>query len=68
MSAKILFLGHDGNITGAPLLLLEIISWLKSNSEYQMELLLKSGGPLESDYAKTVPTAIFLSKLGKTPF
>jgi glycosyltransferase involved in cell wall biosynthesis len=68
MSGKILFLGHDGSRTGAPLLLLELISWLKNNSGLQMELLLKSGGPLESDYARAVPTDIWSDKISQYNF
>jgi glycosyltransferase involved in cell wall biosynthesis len=62
---KILFFGHDGSRTGAPLLLLELISWLKNNSGLQMELLIKSGGPLESAYSKHVQTDIWCDKISQ---
>jgi glycosyltransferase involved in cell wall biosynthesis len=68
MGGKILFLGHDASRSGAPLLLLEFISWLKKNSGLQMELLLKSGGPLESAYSKHVQTDIWYDKIRQYNF
>jgi glycosyltransferase involved in cell wall biosynthesis len=65
---KILFLGHDGSRSGAPLLLLELISWLKNNSELRMELLLKSGGPLEAAYSKQVQTDFWCDKIRQYNF
>jgi len=68
MSKKILFLGHDAGRTGAPLLLLALISWIKNNSDLRMELLLKSGGPLEQDYSKQIPIGIWSEKIRKYNF
>ena len=53
---NILFLGHDASRTGAPLLLLELVKWLKTNSSYESEVYLKRGGAIEQDYNQAVPT------------
>jgi glycosyltransferase involved in cell wall biosynthesis len=54
--SKILFLGHDASRTGAPLLLLELIKWLKANSRFQPAVLLKRGGELEPEFQAVAPT------------
>src|SRR5438045_3040406 len=56
---NVLFLGHDASRTGAPLLLLELIKWLKNNSAINPSVLLKRGGVLESDYAAIAPTRAY---------
>lgn len=53
---KILFLGHDASRTGAPLLLLEIIKWIRDNSAFEVEICLNAGGSLESDYIQLART------------
>jgi glycosyltransferase involved in cell wall biosynthesis len=61
---KILFIGHEASRTGAPILLLHLLKWLKQNTELQFEILLKKGGPLEDDFAALAPTTILkLSRL-----
>jgi glycosyltransferase involved in cell wall biosynthesis len=55
---KVLFLGHEATRTGAPILMLQLLAWLKSNCDVQFEILLKKGGPLEADFAALAPTKI----------
>jgi glycosyltransferase involved in cell wall biosynthesis len=55
---KILFIGHAASRSGAPILLLHLLRWLKQNSRIQFEILLKTGGPLESDFAALAPTTV----------
>jgi len=51
---KILFIGHDASRTGAPLLLLQLMSWLKVNySDIEFDCLLLDGGELEKEYQST---------------
>ena len=47
---KILFISHDAHRTGAPIVFLHLLNWLKKNSDIEIHILLKSGGPLESDF------------------
>ena len=41
---KILFICHDACRTGAPLLLLNMLRWLKANSDLSFEVLLMKDG------------------------
>jgi glycosyltransferase involved in cell wall biosynthesis len=61
---KIIFIGHEASRTGAPILLLHLLQWLKRSSGMQFEILLKRGGPLEGDFAALAPTTVLkLSRL-----
>jgi hypothetical protein len=49
---KILFVGHRADRTGAPILLLHLLRWLRENTELCFELLLLKGGDLEPEFRK----------------
>lgn len=52
---KILFISHDASRTGAPMVLLHFLKWLQLNQlDIQADLLVLSGGNLESDFKKAV--------------
>jgi glycosyltransferase involved in cell wall biosynthesis len=53
---KILFISHDAGRTGAPIVLLHFLRWLKKNTALSFEILLKQGGPLERDFCNLAPT------------
>ena len=53
---KILFFSHSATRTGAPIVLLNLIQWLKSNTTIEAELLVKDDGELISDYKKIITT------------
>lgn len=48
----IVFVGHDGGRTGAPISLLRIVEWFAGNAPYPRAAILSNGGALEADYAK----------------
>ena len=53
---KVLFLGYDASRTGAPLLLLKFLEWLKLNADISAELLLRwDDGTLAADYKALFP-------------
>ena len=53
---KVLFLGYDASRTGAPLLLLKFLEWLKLNADVSAELLLRwDDGTLAADYKALLP-------------
>jgi glycosyltransferase involved in cell wall biosynthesis len=43
----ILFISHDASRTGAPILLLNILRWLRARIPNRFKILLRQGGPLE---------------------
>ena len=55
---RVLFVGHEASRTGAPILLLHLLRWLKQNSGMQFEILLREGGALEGDFAALAPTTV----------
>ncbi len=52
---RALFLGHEASRTGAPLLLLWWLQWLRERGELDGELWLGRSGPLVEEYRKVLP-------------
>jgi glycosyltransferase involved in cell wall biosynthesis len=65
---RVLFLGHDASRSGAPLLLLHFLRWLRSNTSVNFEVALKWDGPLSADYQSIAPTLILNSNGAGTRF
>ena len=57
----VLFISHSAGRTGAPLMLLNALRWLKANSDLEFEVLLKEGGALYEDFASIAPTRVLES-------
>jgi glycosyltransferase involved in cell wall biosynthesis len=53
---RILFVSHEATRTGAPILLLRLLRWLRLNTPWHMELLLRQGGELADEFSTVVPT------------
>ena len=53
---RILFVGHDASRTGAPIVLLQLLRWLKTNTDLHFGVLLGHGGPLVDEYRSLAPT------------
>ena len=49
---RILFVSHEASRTGAPILLLHLIRWMKQHTSLQMDVLLTDGGELSGEFAK----------------
>lgn len=47
---KILFISHDASRTGAPMVLLNLIKWIRTNSGFNLRILLRAGGALEPEF------------------
>ena len=52
MSKKILFVLHDAERMGAPMVMLHFITWIKQNTDTEVTMLLKSGGALQHEFEK----------------
>jgi len=50
MSKKILFVSHEATRTGAPMILIHLLTWIKSNTDLKFNILLLKGGELSSDF------------------
>jgi len=55
---KVLFIGHGCHLTGAPLLLRELLSYLKLHTTLEPNLLLLANGPLLKSYQSICHTEI----------
>jgi hypothetical protein len=53
---KILFINSGATITGVPIFFINLIGWLKSNTNLGISILTALGGPLESEYRRLAPT------------
>lgn len=55
---KVLFVSHDATRTGAPILLLNLLSWLKENSDISFQILFRNDGPLLSEFEPLAPVIV----------
>ena len=66
-ASRILFISHDAWRTGAPMVLLRLLTWLRANSDISFEILLKDGnGQLRSDFEDLAPVSVW--KKGEKAF
>jgi glycosyltransferase involved in cell wall biosynthesis len=56
---RILFISHDANLTGAPILLLHLLGLLKNH--YGVDIILKRGGALENEFRTIAPVLVLKS-------
>lgn len=49
---NILFVSHNASRTGAPIVLITFLNWLKKNHNINITVLLKNGGELENKFAQ----------------
>jgi glycosyltransferase involved in cell wall biosynthesis len=60
MSGKtILFLSHDASRTGAPMVLLHLLRWLKQNTTLSLVILLRRDGELLADFRELGTTYVY---------
>ena len=50
--ARILFISHDASRTGAPIVLLNLLRWVKQHTSWETELLLGDGGELSDEFTR----------------
>jgi len=56
---KVLFISHNAGRSGAPLVLLNLLKWLKENTSLSFEILLRGPGELQAEFADLAPTFLF---------
>src|SRR4051812_25390433 len=56
---RTLFISHDASRTGAPKVLLHLVSWLRTNLDFPCVVLLGRGGPLQPDFEAVAPTYVW---------
>ena len=63
MSKKILFISHSTSRTGAPVLLLQFLRWLKTNTDLSFATLVGDAGPLFADFEALAETRLLNPRL-----
>ncbi|WP_298741075.1 glycosyltransferase family 4 protein [uncultured Chitinophaga sp.] len=54
----ILFIGHEASLSGAPILLLNLLLLLQHHRSIKVTLVIRRGGPLSEEYAKYFPVIV----------
>ncbi len=49
---RVLFVGHEASRTGAPIMLLHLLRWLREHTDIDFDLLLRRDGELVEDYCE----------------
>lgn len=62
---KILFVSHDAGRSGAPIVLLTFLQWLKKNTNIEITVLLKRTGSLHNDFAAVGTTYCWIPQTYK---
>ncbi|QHS56343.1 glycosyltransferase family 4 protein [Mucilaginibacter sp. 14171R-50] len=59
MKKNILFVSNDAALMGAPMVLLHLVKWLKNNTDVNVYVLLKDGGPLQPGFENLGQTNVW---------
>lgn len=65
MAIRVLFVSNDASRTGAPMVLLHLLTWLKKHTAIQFEIALIKGGPLEADFRALGKVYVYKQKKKK---
>ncbi|MFP5042385.1 glycosyltransferase family 4 protein [Parasediminibacterium sp. JCM 36343] len=68
MPFKVLFVSHDASRTGAPIVFLHLLRWIKENTDAEISILLKSGGDLEKEFSSFGKKYVFFDAPPKKNF
>lgn len=63
---RVLFVSHEATRTGAPIMFLHFLRWLRDNTDIEFEILLLAGGPLTEAFSEVAPTT-HVEALGSGP-
>jgi glycosyltransferase involved in cell wall biosynthesis len=59
---RIIFISHDSSLTGAPILLLNLISLIKKRDSFYIQIILCRGGILENEFRKLGEITVLKSR------
>ena len=59
MKTPILFISHEASQTGAPIVLLHLLRWLKQNTQIMPIVLLQEGGVLQEKFEEVAQTLVW---------
>jgi glycosyltransferase involved in cell wall biosynthesis len=65
---RVLFISHEASRTGAPIVLLHFLRWLRAHATLDFEILLAEDGPLRGEFERLAPVSVLPSWTdGMTP-
>jgi glycosyltransferase involved in cell wall biosynthesis len=56
--AQVVFIGHDAGRTGAPIVLLNLLRWMKKYTALSFKIILRGGGELSGEFIALGPTLV----------
>ena len=59
MNKKVVFISHQASRTGAPIVLLHLLRWLKQYTSFELTIVLSEGGELEGEFQQVAETHIW---------
>jgi len=59
LNSRILFVSHDASRSGAPILMLNFLRWIDSNTDLDFEVLIRTDGELRKDFEALAPVRFF---------
>lgn len=65
MKKRILFISHDSSRTGAPIMLLHLLSWLKTHTNFDIDILIQHEVNLNHKFESIAPTYTLIKKHSK---
>lgn len=57
-NSSVLFICHESSRTGAPLILLNFLKWLKQNTDLPFSIIIRKGGELDDEYRAIAPVLV----------
>jgi len=57
-NTPVVFIGHDAGRTGAPIVLLNLLRWIKRHTSLNFKIILRGGGELSGEFMALGPTLI----------
>ncbi len=55
-NASVIFISHDAGRTGAPIVLLDLLRWIKKHTSLNFKIILRGGGELSGEFMALGPT------------
>ncbi len=59
MNRRIVFISHQAGRTGAPIVLLHLLRWLKQHTSFELTIVLGEGGELEGEFRQIAETHVW---------
>ena len=66
-SQDVVFISHEASRTGAPIILLHLLRWLRANTDLSFGVVLVLGGPIEEEFRRLAPVWVLVPDRLRAP-